>query len=140
MIISDNGISKVWREGDFAFKQQPKFLTDNEIYCLHIMYPCVPFAEQVSIDTIKLQWIGETEITDFDLLSFNFLEILRVLDDADLRHGDLTKPNILIRDNKPFVIDWSESRLACDPRPDKRREGDEYWLKRTLNELQQTLP
>lgn len=136
-VLKDNGISKVSQNGLFIYKKQPKFLTDNEIYCLKTMYHTgyVPYAEQVAIDTIRLEYIGETPVTSFDVVTYHFARILKVLNDAGIRHGDLTRPNVLIRGNRPYVIDFSESRLACDPRIDKRPEGDEYWLKRTFEEL-----
>lgn len=137
MIISDNGISKVWREGLWVYKQQPKFLTDNEIWCLQTLYPSgyVPFAEQVEMEVIRLEYIQTNPITDFSIVRKHLDRIINDLVYYGIRHGDLTDKNILIRGNHPFIIDWSESRLACDPRPDKRREGDVYWLQKTFDKL-----
>ncbi len=52
-----------------------------------------------------------------------------------IRHGDLTTQAIIVRDQVPHMIDFAESRLGNDPRPDKRPEGDAYWLDRTFMEL-----
>ena len=137
MILSDNGISKVWREGDWIFKQQPKFMTDNEIWCLETLYLSgfVPYAEQVNIDTIKLKYIENQPVTDCHSFRHSMHKALQALKDAGIRHGDLTDKNILVSANAPYLIDFSESRLACDPRPDKRREGDSYWLITTTERL-----
>jgi tRNA A-37 threonylcarbamoyl transferase component Bud32 len=137
VIISDNGISRIVGNGVWVYKTQPKFMTDNEIWCLRTLYPSgyVPYAEQTDIETIRLHHIEQTPVTDIDLLAYHFDKIPKALEIAGIRHGDLTRPNILIRDNHPYLIDFSESRLECDPRPSKRREGDEYWLRRTLDEI-----
>ena len=141
-MISDNGVSRVWRDGNWIFKQQPKFMTDNEIWCLETMLRYdryVPSAEQVEIELIKMEYIEQTLITDFDVLRGHFEQILYTLGFAGIRHGDLTRPNILIRNNHPYLIDFSESRLTYDPRVDKRPEGDKYWLWRTFDEITSNL-
>jgi len=136
MILKDNGISRVELRKGLIYKTQPKHLTDNEIWCLEkLAYSgYVPLARQISIDTIEMEFIKETSITDLEAIIAHFVNILSALQDAGIRHGDLTEANILIKDNHPYVIDFSESRLHCDPRPDKRPEGDKYWLKRTLKQ------
>jgi len=58
--------------------------------------------------------------------------VLTALIEAGVRHGDLTHYAVIVKDNKPFLIDFAESRLMGDPRPDKRPEGDRYWLHKTL--------
>lgn len=139
MLISDNGISKVWRRKDsnWVFKQQPDFLTTNEIYCLKIMYPSgyVPKAEQVSSNIIRIEYIRNEPVTEPDLLWYYFPCILKALEKAEIRHSDLTRYAVLVRGNRPYIIDFAESRLFCDPRPDKRLGGDEFWLKKTFEEL-----
>lgn len=135
MNVIKEGISRIVHIGVWVYKTQPKFLCDNEIWCLKTLYPSgyVPYAEQVDIETIRLHYIHQTPVTDFDVLTWHFARILKALSDAGIRHGDLTRPNILIRDNHPYLIDFAASRLECDPRPDKRPEGDEYWLRRTFD-------
>lgn len=134
MILSQSNVSKVELIDGFVYKTQPKFLTDNEIYCFDILAYTgyVPEAEQISIDCIRLEYIKTTPITDINKVAMHFSKILELLDEWGIRHGDLTEKNILIKNNHPYLIDFSESRLACDPRPDKRREGDNYWLNKTL--------
>jgi serine/threonine-protein kinase RIO1 len=138
MLISDNGISKVWRDGSWVYKKQPKTRTDNEIYALQHLYDTgyVPYAEQVSIDIIKMEDLGQGEsVTDPDSFMKHRAIILRMLEEKGLRHGDLTIYAIIVKNNKPYLIDWGESRTWDDPRPDKRREGDKYWLSKTMATL-----
>ena len=52
-----------------------------------------------------------------------------------IRHGDLTQYAIIVVNNKPHFIDWAESRWKRDPAPDKRPEGDRYWLNKTIQEM-----
>lgn len=137
-LISDNGVSRVWREDGWVWKRQPKYLTDNEIYALQAMKPSgfVPYAEQVDIELIKMQDLGESEpVTNAEAFMAQELLVLGALRHVGLRHGDLTKYAIIVRNNKPYLIDWGESRTWDDPRPDKRREGDAYWLHKTMEEL-----
>ena len=138
MLISDNGISTVWRRDGWVYKKQPKHLCDNEAYALQHLYDTgyVPFAEQVAIDTIRMEDLGESEpITDPHAFMWHLPVILRMLREKQLRHGDLTLYAIIVKENKPYIIDWAESRTWDDPRPDKRREGDAHWLSRTMMNL-----
>jgi tRNA A-37 threonylcarbamoyl transferase component Bud32 len=132
--MSDNGVSKVWREGKWVYKKQPKFLTENEVWCLeelaHTGY--VPLVERVELEVIKTifchRGIPGSEVA----LLNNARKFLIILHNHGIRHGDLTLPNVIINGDSFFVVDWAESRLRGDPRPDKRTEGDEYWLKKTI--------
>lgn len=130
--------SEVHRDGQWVYKKQSKFMTDNEIWILRQLHPTgyVPFAEQIDPETIRLEYIEETPVTDIKAVTNHFKRILGVLSAYGIRHGDLTGANILIKDNHPYVIDFSESRLTDDPRPDKRREGDEYHLFKYLRKLE----
>jgi len=138
MLISDNGISRVWREGGWIYKRQPKHLTDNEWYALRVLYKTgyVPYAEKVDIETIRMEDLGESEsVTDAAAFMHHRAVVLQALKDYGLRHGDLTEYAIIVKNNKPMIIDWAESRTFTDPRPDKRREGDAYWLDKTMRAL-----
>lgn len=135
--LTDNGVSRVWREGQWAYKHQLKFLTTNEIWCLKTLYPSgfVPLAEQVDDETIRLEWIESEPVTDPDKFMLFYEPVLSALLGAGIRHGDLTKYAVLVVKNKPILIDFAESRLILDPRPDKRYGGDNYWLKRTMEAI-----
>lgn len=136
-VLSDNGVSKVVRNGDWVYKYQPKFLTDNEWYALRLLKDAglVPEAEKVDIESVKTRYIRSEPVTDPELFRYNCMAALNTLRDYKIRHGDLTRYAILVVGNAPVIIDWAESRHWDDPRPDKRREGDNYWMNRTIEEL-----
>lgn len=135
--LSGNRVSKVWRDGDWIYKRQPKFLTDNEIWCYQQMWDTgfVPYAERLEDELIRVEYIERTAITDPSKFGFTCTQFLVTLVEVGIRHGDLTRPHIIPNNNRLYVIDWAESRLRSDPRPDKRREGDRYWLSKTREEL-----
>ena len=137
-MLSDNGVSMVWRMEGWVYKKQPKHLCDNEWYALEHLYDTgyVPYAERVNIETIRMEDLGQSEpVTDVEEFMRHQDLILKMLEDKGLRHGDLTSYGIIVKENKPYLIDWAESRTWDDPRPDKRREGDKYWLSRTMASL-----
>jgi len=136
-LISDNGVSRVFRDGMFVVKHQPKFMTDNEIWCLLRMRSSgfVPFAEQTGLEEIRLEFIRKEIVTNKSFFKNWMRPVLDALYEARIRHGDLTEYSVLVRDNKPVLIDFSESRLWDDPRQDKRPEGDSFWLKKTAEKL-----
>ena len=136
--LSGNSISRVWREGDYIFKRQPKYLADNEWYALTHpeLVEYVPGgALRVDKETIRMEFVENEPVTDDMLFMSHYWPVLGSLKMARLRHGDLTEYAVLVRNNRPVIIDWAESRTWDDPRPDKRRSGDAYWLKRTMEKL-----
>jgi len=137
ILLSDNGVSRVWRDGKWVIKRQPKYLTENEIWCLQKLYPTgfVPYAERVGIEELRIEYIENERVTDARVFMRYYQPVLNALCRAGIRHGDLTKYAVLVQDNKPILIDFAESRLWNDPRPDKRPEGDAYWLKKTMEAL-----
>ena len=138
MLISENGISTVWRKDGWVYKKQPKHLCDNEAYALQHLYDTgyVPYAERLTIETVRMKDLGKSEpVTDSEAFMQHLAKILKMLEEKGLRHGDLTSYAIIVKDNKPYIIDWAESRTWDDPRPDKRREGDKHWLSKTMASL-----
>ncbi len=138
-VIKDHPCSKLWTLEDdpgYIYKWQPKFLTENELWCLEKMsLSFVPFVERCDLEVLKLEFIEDETPTNVRLLLSHTARALEALGAHGIRHGDLTRPNVLIRDNTPILLDFAESRLTTDPRPDKRPEGDEYWLNRTVREI-----
>lgn len=137
-LLSDNGISKVWREGAWVYKRQPKYLTDNEFYALSVLEYTgyVPrYVERIDVSTVRMEFIKSAPITNCATFKAHYEPILSVLRRNGLRHDDLTTYAVLNRGNCPVLIDWAESRTIDDPRSSKRSEGDAYWLKYTLEEL-----
>lgn len=135
--MSGNNVSHVWHRGEWVYKRMPKFMCDNAMHAYTLMSGTgyVPTAERVDIETIRVRFIEKQPITDADLFAVECGLFMRALHQKGLRHGDLTIYSMIPYENRPMVIDWAESRVACDPRPDKRREGDEYWVLKTMKEL-----
>ena len=139
--LSGNSVSRVWIESEKGsesrlFKNSPKHLMDNEVYALKVLEftGFVPKFIQIDDETICMEIIKEEDITDvekFKKACLNFMNSIRI---HQLRHGDLTRPHIIPVNNSLVVIDWAESRLWNDPRPDKRREGDWFWLRTTMKD------
>ena len=134
--LSSNKVSTVWAEDGFIFKRQPKYLTDNEVHAMGKMLNTgyVPEFERLGIELIRMKFIEDVrmDIADGESIVEQANDILLKMKIRKLRHGDLTRPNIRWNGDKLYIIDWGESRIRRDPRPDKRPEGDDYWLERTI--------
>ena len=119
------------------YKEQPKYLADNEMWCLNKLsgYGCVPSARRIVPELIEMEYIESEPITDVELFNMHARLFLHRLEKEGIRHGDLTLPHVLVRENRIYVIDWAESRYWYDPRPDKRQRGDEYWWTKTVKQL-----
>lgn len=137
-ILSDNGISIVMRSNDYIYKRSIPFLIENELWMLNHMLRTgfVPPVERFDKYTIKIGDLGMSElVTDQYIFNEEKIKLKSLLQYYEVRHGDITPPNIIVRDNHPFLIDWAESRLANDPRPDKRPPNDAYWIDKTWKEI-----
>lgn len=137
-LISNNGISLVWRARDAIYKRSIPYFTRNELWCLQQLYDSgfVPLAKHYDKYTIKMQDLGETQpVTDVDKFMSYRQPLKSALMEAQIRHGDITKAAIVVRDNVPYLIDFAEARLWHDPRPNKRKWVDEYWIDKTFEEL-----
>jgi hypothetical protein len=130
--------SRVWvREPSdgWVYKEQRKTLCDNEQWCLEHMTDYVPAVERVGVEIIRTSDLGPTQsVTNPELYLSHTRDVLRTLRQAGIRHGDLTEQSVLCRENRPWLVDFAESRLVGDPRPDKRPEGDVHWLHKTMRQ------
>ena len=136
--LSGNSVSRVWRDGPWIYKRQPKYLADNEFYALAhpALLDYVPGdLERIDKEIIRMEFIKNEPVTDVILFMSHYWPVLEDFEAAGLRHGDLTEYSVLVQNNSPVIIDWAESRTWDDPRPDKRRRGDAYWLKKTMRKL-----
>lgn len=138
-MISWNGISLVCRDEDnFIYKRSIPFLIENEQAFLLALADTnfVPACSRYDKYTLRIEnlW-GSMPITDPFVFVQDCKDFLATLTSRKIRHGDLTKPHVLVRNNRIKVIDWAEARWEDDPAPDKRVEGDEYWLDKTMKEL-----
>ncbi len=137
-LLSNNGISLVFRGENGIYKRSIPFLIENELWCLEAMVDSgfVPRVERYDKYTLLLEDLGKSQpITDSELFWENLLRLLESLRSVGIRHGDLTTQALIIRDNFPYLIDFAESRLANDPRPDKRKDSDVYMAEEIYQEL-----
>ncbi len=137
ILLSDNGVSIVTKSGDMVYKRSIPFMIENELWCLQKMYDTgfVPYAERYDKYTIEMELIVNQLVTDKDKFLGYRVPLLEALESKEIYHGDITKYAILVNDNRPYIIDFAESRILEDPRPSKRPKGDEYWIWRTFEEL-----
>lgn len=136
---------KVWLSTDNGrvYKSQPKYMTDTELAFLKALEGTGYVPEDVrqdGIELISMEYIGPNYVTDEKAFMDHLPLVLDVLKERGIRHGDLTEYAVRIRDNRPILVDFSESRWMNDPAPDKRPEGDSYWLERTMRELCKKIP
>lgn len=129
--------SIVWRVDPcdgWVYKEQRKTLCDNEMFCLERLVPSgyVPQAERLTLETMRTRYMARQPVTEPSRYLAHMGRVLDCLRDAGIRHGDLTVHSVIPHDNRPYLIDFAESRLASDPRPDKRLEGDAQLLDMTM--------
>lgn len=137
MIPYTNGISVIYVDMPFVYKRSIPFLIENEIYLLEQLRETryVPLATKFDKYTLQIEFIKDEPITNATIFEYHCNEFLGILEKLGITHGDLTEANIIVRDNKPMVIDWAESRLRGDPRPGKRMEGDGYWMQKSMEKM-----
>lgn len=136
--IKDTGYSQVWEQGDYIYKRQPSYLMANEVHALTLLVPdgWVPEFDRVELELLRMQKLVNVPLTDPVKFRQRCLFLLDDMKLSGLRHGDLTRPHLFHTEgNWPMLIDWGESRILGDPRPDKREEGDQYWMERTCEEI-----
>ena len=139
-LVSDNRISLVYEHGDVFYKRSIPYLINNEYYAIKAMEAVnaffTPHCERLDKATLRFERIltARIEPRDTERIKQSAASFMRCLAEAGLRHGDLTPPHVLWDGYGLVVIDWAESRWAADPAPDKRPEGDPYWMEKTLKE------
>jgi RIO-like serine/threonine protein kinase len=132
--------STVWldRSTGLVFKSSPKFLLDNEVYFLTKLsgsgYVPTPVTRH-EVELISMPYIENEPVTDAREFMKHLPLVMGFLMAADCRHGDLTEYAVRVSNNRPILIDFGESRPWFSPLPDKRREGDRYWLTKTMEML-----
>lgn len=135
--LKEGDISRVYVKDGWLYKRQPKYLTDNEWYALSTLASSgyVPEAERLEDELVRMRFIRAEPVTAKVTWMSHVPLILGTLQQAQLRHGDLSVYAIVPSNNHPYIIDWAESRMWDDPRPDKRREGDAHWLRKSMLEV-----
>jgi len=78
-------------------------------------------------DRLVLEDLGNGDpVKDEYTFLRNAIHALNGMRGVGVRHGDLTAANIIVHNDKPRIIDWSESRFVAEKRKDKRPEPDAY--------------
>lgn len=128
--------SEVWFDKDktWVYKRMPKTMCDNAVFCLNRMsrHGYSPKVERVETEVIRTNYIEPQAVDNAKLFMWHLPIVLHLLEQEGIRHGDLSIYSVIPNGNRPYLIDFAESRVTCDPRPDKRSEGDEYWLTQTM--------
>jgi len=132
-----NGISVIYVDVPRVYKRSIPFLIENELWILEYLRETryVPLATRFDKYTLEIEFIKSEPVTSATIFEYHCNEFLKILEKSGITHGDLTEANIIVRDNKPIVIDWAESRLRGDPRPAKRLEGDRYWMQKAMENI-----
>lgn len=140
LIKQTNIVHRCWRNGDTFFKQLPAYNADNEMYFLTKMESTgyVPrWATRVNRELISMEFIETEPVTIPGMFLQYYDGVLRALKEANICHGDLTRYSVLVKDNRPILVDFAEARMLDTilDLPPKRPGGDAYWLEKTMTEL-----
>ncbi len=83
---------------------------------------------------IEEEDLGETTpIRDAELWRQNCVRLLAAIRARNIRHGDLTGSNMIIREHdRPYAIDWHEAHMIGEPPPQKSPYSDSYLLWRAV--------
>lgn len=140
-LIYQSMVGGVWRTWDgWVYKHdRAPGRTTNEIRFLKLMEGSGYTAEKIErMDdrTFRMEDLGCGERVSLpaDFLAHGPL-VLETLRERGLRHGDLTHFNILVHGNKPYIMDFADTRMAADPCPPKRPQSDTDLLTEALEFL-----
>jgi len=94
------------------------------------------FSEGDFAGKLTLEHLGESEsVTDEIAFRRNCALLLYTLKKHGIRHGDISTKNIIVKNNKPMLIDFHQSKFNDEPGLDKRPEGDAFNLWKAALEL-----
>lgn len=99
-------------------------LPDNDTFGMGCLWP--------EEDLGLTQAVGVHIETEFQR---GCVRLLNTLHDVGIRHGDLTEYNIVVKNNRPYAVDFHESTFYGDGVKPKRPEGDKYWMWETASKL-----
>jgi hypothetical protein len=75
------------------------------------------------LERIRGHYVGGVSWAEMDFL-WGCIDLLRALQGAGIKHGDLTAKNLVVRDNRPLAIDFQEAVLTKDGIETKRPQPD----------------
>lgn len=131
-------VHRCWYKGNIFYKQLPAYNADNEMYFLTAMQYSgyVPrWPKRHGRELISMEFIENEMVTNPEEFLSHYSRVLDALREANVRHGDLTEYSVLVRNNRPVLVDFAEARILDSPLPSKREEGDAYWLRLTMERL-----
>lgn len=82
----------------------------------------------VQEDLGESQNISKWTPEDWQDFRRNCVKVLYDLRKRNLRHGDLNGNNIIIKDKKPYLIDWQESHFIEEQPPQTNPLSDSYFM------------
>jgi predicted Ser/Thr protein kinase len=144
--LSDNGISIVRRIKAFngtdtyiyILKRSIPYLIENEVAFLNVMQSSgyVPRFDRYDKYTLRIEDLGQSEpVTNWSIFRDHCAKLLHALSSRSVRHGDITEQAVIIRNNKPYLIDFAESRWKYDSAPDKQGKTDETLMGELVHRL-----
>jgi hypothetical protein len=86
---------------------------------------------------MKTEDLGDSDEAPLDGEAFrrNMIRLVWTLRNRNIRHGDLTSANLILRGNKPWAIDFQEAHLIGEEAPQKNPLSDSHLaLYRTLRD------
>lgn len=121
------GLLREWEmlklmNGAFA----PEQTGGNEVERFTIQEDCGDALSLVPPATLEPDWLMR-----------EFIGMVTYMRGKDLRHGDLTPPNISALRGSVYALDWMESHFLNEPAPPKRTTSDSWQLMKTYSELTQ---
>lgn len=128
----------MWLENNRIYKSQPKYNTDTEFYFLTLLSPTgfVPAnVRREEIELISMEYIPPNRVYNKDKFMSYYEPVLAALESFGIRHGDLTTASVLIKNDAPILIDFSESRWKPDPIVSKRPQSDRELLLKAMEAL-----
>lgn len=69
---------------------------------------------------------------DMEAFRRNMCKLLARIRSKNVRHGDLTYPNLIINEDQIKAVDWQEAHVIGEPAPQKSPYTDSYLLLRTI--------
>ncbi len=133
IVLKDNGDVSTLRNTDndtiikISGTEKGLILLANEARWLHHLGES-GFTPRLLMDEpgqIVMQDLGESqEVSNLNDFRRNSIFLLNTLRHFGVKHGDLTAPNIIIKDDCPMAIDWGEAVELGGTLPSKRPEPD----------------
>lgn len=75
------------------------------------------------LERIRGSYVADVQWSEMDFF-WGCIDLLRALQGAGIKHGDLTAKNLVVRDNRPLAIDFQEAVFVKDAIETKRPESD----------------